>query len=114
LAEAFAAMAKTGECWYDAELHRLSGEVALRSAEPVFDEAERCFRSALEKARGRGAKLWELRAATSLAAMLSKRGRRDEALEALMPVYASLPEGDCADLRRAKSILAQAGAESSA
>jgi predicted ATPase len=110
LAEAFAAMEKTGECWYDAELHRLSGEVALRSEAPAYAEAERCFRRAIEKARDRGAKLWELRSAASLAAMLSERGRRDEAIQALTPVYASLPENDCADMRRAKSILAQAGA----
>ena len=110
LATAFAAMEKTGECWYDAELHRLSGEVALRLDAPAYDEAERCFSSAIEKARARGAKLWELRAATSLAAMLSGRGRRDEAIQALTPVYASLPENDCADMRRAKAILAQARA----
>jgi predicted ATPase len=110
LAEAFAAMEKTGECWYDAELHRLSGEVALRLDAPAYADAERCFRSAIEKARDRGAKLWELRSAASLAAMLSERGRKDEAIQALTPVYTSLPESDCADMRRAKSILAQAGA----
>ncbi len=107
-------MENTGERWYDAELQRLSGEAALRSDEPAYDEAERSFRSAIEKARHRGAKLWELRAASSLAAMLSKRGRRDEAIEALTPVYASIPERDCADMHRAKSILAQAGAQRSA
>ncbi len=110
LADAFAAMEQTGERWYESEIHRLSGEVALMSNRSANDEAERCFRSAIETARQRGAKLWELRAVASLAAMLSAQGRRAEALEALKPVYSSMPETDSADLRRAKSILAQLGA----
>jgi class 3 adenylate cyclase/predicted ATPase len=110
LAEAFAAMEKTGERWYESEFHRLSGEVALMSKSAQYDAAERCFRTAIEMARQRGAKLWELRAVASLAAMLSAQGRRAEALEALKPVYSSMPETDSADLRRAKSILAQLGA----
>jgi class 3 adenylate cyclase/predicted ATPase len=110
LAEAFAAMENTGERLFESELHRVSGEVALLSDPPDSSEAERCFRIAIDTARSSGAKLWELRAAASLAALLSKQGRRDEAVEVLAPVYASLPETDIADLRRAKSILAQLGA----
>ena len=113
LAEAFAAMEHTGERWYESELHRLSGEVALMSNPGAYDEAERCFRSAVEFARHRGMKLWELRSAASLAALLLKQGRRDEALEALKPVYSSIPETECADLRRAKAIIAQLGAQAS-
>jgi len=52
----------------------------------------------------------ELRSAASLAALLSQQGRRDEAVQALAPVYASLPETDIADRRRASSMLAQLGA----
>ena len=113
LAEAFAAMETTGERWYESELHRLRGEVALMSTPGVYDEAERCFRSAIETARNRGMKLWELRAATSLAALLSKQTRREEAFEVLNPIFSSIPETDCADLRKAKSILAQLGAQPS-
>lgn len=113
LAEAFAVMENTGERWYESELHRLRGEVALMSNPGAHDEAERCFRSAIEMAGQRGMKLWELRAAASLAALLAERGRGGEALAALTPVYSSLPETDCADLRRAKSILAQLGARAS-
>ncbi len=107
LADAFASMENTGERLFESELHRVGGELALLSDPPDSIEAERCFRIAIDTARGSGAKLWELRSAASLAALLSKLGRRDEAVEALAPVYAALPETDIADRRRAKSILAQ-------
>ena len=110
LADAFAAMENTGERLFESELHRVKGELALLSDPPDSSAAERCFRIAIDTARNSGAKLWELRSAASLAALLSKQGRRDEAVDALAPVYASLPETDIADRRRAKSILAQLGA----
>ena len=109
LAEGFAAMENTGERLFESELHRVSGEVALLSNPADASEAERCFRIAIDTARSSGAKLWELRAAASLAVVLSRQGRRDEAVEALAPAYASIPETDIADRRRAKSILAQLG-----
>ncbi len=110
LAEAFAAMENTGERLFESELHRVSGEVALLSDPPDSKAAERCFRIAIDTARNSGAKLLELRSAASLAALLSQQGRRDEAVQALAPVYASLPETDIADRRRASSMLAQLGA----
>jgi tetratricopeptide (TPR) repeat protein len=110
LVEAFAVMDSIGERLFESELHRVSGEVALLSDPPDSSEAERCFRTAIDTARSSGAKLWELRSATSLAALLSKQGRRDEALEALAPVYASLSDTDIADRRRAKAILSRLGA----
>ncbi len=110
LGDAFATMENTGERLYESELHRVRGEIALISEPPDTTEAERCFRIAIDTARSSGAKLWELRAATSLSALLSKQGKRDEAAGALAPVCASLPEADIADLRRAKSILDRLGA----
>jgi len=110
LAEAFAAMENTGERLFESELHRVRGEIAFLSDPPDSNEADRCFRIAIDMARNSGATLWELRAAASLAALLSKQGRRAEAVEVLAPVYTSIAEGDIADLSRAKSILAQLGA----
>ena len=110
LADAFAAMENTGERMYESELHRLSGVIALISNPPDSGEAERSFRIAIATARRQGAKLWELRASASLAMLLSRQGRRDEAIAALAPVVASIPQADIADLRRAKSILSQLGA----
>ena len=110
LAEAFGGIEKTGERWRESELHRVSGEIALLADPSDASEADRYFRIAIEKARSSGARLWELRAAASLAALLSKQGKRAEAVEALAPIYSSFVEADIADLRRAKSILAQLGA----
>ncbi len=110
LAEAFAAMENIGERLYESELHRVSGEVALLSDPPDLSEAEKCFRVSIDTAHNSGAKLWELRSAASLAVLLSKQGRRREAVAVLAPVYDSLPETDIADRRRAKSILTQLGA----
>ncbi len=69
-------------------------------------ESERCFRRALEIARGDEAKFEELQAATSLARLLRDQGRRDEARALLQPVYDWFTEGfDTADLKDAKALL---------
>jgi predicted ATPase len=66
LAEALAFIDKTGERHYEAELHRLKGELLLTQAPPDASQAEACFQQALALARQQ-AKSWELRTATSLA-----------------------------------------------
>jgi tetratricopeptide (TPR) repeat protein len=88
----------------DAELQRLMGEILLR--EGAAEEAERCFRRALEIARDQRFKWNELRVATSLARLLRDQGRHDEARALLEPVYAWFTEGfDTADLKDAKALL---------
>jgi TOMM system kinase/cyclase fusion protein len=91
----------------DAHLHRLRGEILLQQdARANAEEAEACFRRALEIARGQEAKSYELRAATSLARLLRDQGRRDEARDLLQPVYDWFTEGfDTADLKDAKALL---------
>jgi predicted ATPase len=66
LAEALATAPQTGEQWWDAELHRLKGELLLRQATPP-EEAETCFHQALASARQQEARSLELRAVVSLA-----------------------------------------------
>jgi predicted ATPase len=71
------------------------------------DEAESHFADAIEIARGQSAKLFELRAAVSLARLWSEQGRRTEARELLAPTYEWFTEGfDTTDLKDAKSLLA--------
>jgi predicted ATPase len=95
---------------FASELHRIEGELLLRRSEPAPDEAERCFRRAIELARARAEKSLELRAATSLARLLAARGRRDDARNILAPTYGWFTEGfDTADLRAAKALLAEIG-----
>jgi predicted ATPase len=109
---------------YEAETHRLKGELLLRrNAERsgneqaslqgrsgIVDsdgaEAQRCFQQAIEVARNQSAKSWELRATMSLARLLGRDGRRDEARTTLAGIYNWFTEGfDTADLQDAKALL---------
>jgi predicted ATPase len=97
--------AQTGERFYEAELHRLRGELLLRSPGGEAS-AEGCFLRAIELARSQGAKSWELRAATSLARLWADEGKRAQADALLAPVYGWFTEGfDTADLKEAKALL---------
>jgi predicted ATPase len=98
--------AKTEERWFVPELHRRRGELLLKLAVAPQPEIEDCFHQALAVARDQGARLWELRAATSLARLWRDHGRRAEARELLAPVYGWFPEGlETADLKDAKELL---------
>jgi class 3 adenylate cyclase/predicted ATPase len=105
LADALDAVRASGECWFGPELHRLNGEL-LSLAGRDRGTAEACFLSAMAVAREQAAKLWELRAATSLARLWAEQGRRTEALDLLAPIYAWFTEGfDTADLKGAEALL---------
>jgi len=60
-----------------------------------------------ERRRGAGGtKLWELRAAASLARLRREQGRRAEARDLLAPVYGWFTEGfDTPDLKQAKALI---------
>jgi predicted ATPase len=106
LAEALALVNKTGERYFEAELHRLKGELLLQQDAGSGDEAETCFRQALDVARCQQAKSLELRATMSLARLWQHQGKRDAACELLAEVYGWFTEGfDTADLREAKTLL---------
>ena len=111
VAEALAFVQRTDERFYEAELHRLQGELILQKfkvqgSEFNGEEAEACFHKALEVARKQEAKSWELRAATSLARLWQQQGKGAEARELLAPVYNWFTEGfDTADLKDAKALL---------
>jgi predicted ATPase len=106
LTDAFDRIEETGERWFQAELHRRKGEVVLCLSEADRVEAERCFHKAMAVAQAQGAKLWELRATTSLARLWSAQGKRAEAHDLLAPVYDWFTEGfDTADLKDAKQLL---------
>ena len=101
LLRAFAAAKRNGPGLYDAELHRLDGELRLDSA-----EAEACFRQALEVARSQHAKSWELRAAMSLGDLWRGQGKEDEARAIVSETYGWFTEGfDTPDLKRARAFL---------
>ena len=69
-------------------------------------EAENSFRCAIEIAITQSARMWELRAMTSLARLLAKQDRRDEVRAMLAKIYCWFTEGfDTADLKDAKALL---------
>lgn len=98
--------AARGQRHFDADLHRIIGEVLFARGE--HDAAETRFQQALVVAREQGAKLFELRAATALARLRLAQSRASEARAVLEPVYGWFREGfDFDDLRTAGQILAQ-------
>jgi predicted ATPase len=106
LAEALAAAHNSGECWREAELYRLQGELLLARSRENQIEAEACFHQALDVARHQQAKSLELRAAMSLSRLWQRKGKRQAAYDLLAPIYHWFTEGfDTADLQEAKTLL---------
>jgi DNA-binding SARP family transcriptional activator/predicted ATPase len=106
IGEAVIAMETTQERWCEAEVHRMSGEIALMTPEPDAAKAEACFERALAVARKQQAKLWELRAATSMARLWRDQSKRLQARDLLTRVYGWFTEGfDTRDLKEAKTLL---------
>jgi class 3 adenylate cyclase len=109
--EAFLFTDRTGQQYYQAELHRLKGELLLGHDAANAPAAEQSFHSALDISRMQRAKSWELRASTSLARMLRDLNRREEARPLLAEIYGSFTEGfETADLRDAKALLQELNA----
>ena len=82
------------------------GELLLVRSEPNQAEAEACFQHAMQIAREQQAKLWELRAAISLARLWGEQDKRAQAHDLLAPVYGWFTEGfDTTDLKDAKALL---------
>jgi predicted ATPase len=105
LAEALGLVDKTGERTWEAELHRLRGELLLSRANTI-EEVEVCFRQALEIARQQQTKSLELRAAMSLSRLWQYQDKRDAARQLLSPIYDWFTEGfDTADLQEARALL---------
>jgi len=134
---ALAVVNKNAVRHYEAELHRLKGELLLRQAAEragqhsggpettivtednrraatrglsLQSEAERCFHEALEVAQHQEAKALELRAAVSLSRLWQQQSKQAEARVLLAPVYGWFTEGfDTADLQEAKALLEALG-----
>jgi tetratricopeptide (TPR) repeat protein len=108
IAEGFAHADQTAEGGYVAELYRVRGELLLMHGDLAAGEAS--LREALNYAARQQAKSFELRAATSLAAMLKSAQKVDEARAILAPILNWFSEGEnTADLIRAKNLLSEIG-----
>jgi len=92
-----------GEGWLDAETHRTRGLLLLMGGDADPVAAEAAFETAVDLARNRQARFWELRAAIALAHLWCDQGRTAEAHALLAPVYEGFDEGlDLADLAAAR------------
>jgi predicted ATPase len=107
VAEAMELATQTAEGHFKAEARRVKGELLLQTqSEGREVAAETCFQEALAIARQQSAKLWELRAATSLARLWQKQVKQEEARALLGEIYGWFTEGfDTADMKDAKALL---------
>jgi predicted ATPase len=99
---------QTSQGYWDAELHRLKGELLLRDPETQHD-AERHLRVALELSRAQKARMLELRAAISLCRLARSREERGDR-GVLAALYGSFTEGfDTPELVEARALLDRIG-----
>jgi predicted ATPase len=132
LVEGLVSIRKHGGNYYEAEVHRLTGEIQLMSEVdrgvsgrpppelpminghegeasvqlPPQTDPEIWFQQALDIARRQQAKSLELRAAMSLSRLWQQQGKRTEAYQLLAPIYGWFIEGfDTADLQDARALL---------
>ncbi|HZZ21779.1 MAG TPA: AAA family ATPase [Roseiarcus sp.] len=100
---------KTGERWFAAELDRQKGQLLLRQGNS--EAAEELYRKALSVAQEQEAKLWELRAAASLARLWRDQGHCAAGRDLLAPVHGWFNEGFATpDLKAVKMLLEELGA----
>jgi predicted ATPase len=110
ITEAIMTIESTKETWFEAEIYRNAGEIALKSSSGPAAAAQAYFERSLAVAREQQAKSWELRAATSLARLWRDQGKRTEALGLLAPIYGWFTEGFATpDLKDAKALLDELG-----
>ena len=106
IGEATTTVETTKERWCEAEVHRMTGEIAWKAPEPDVVKAQTYFEHALQIARQQQAKSWELRASMSLARLWRDQGKVQQARGLLAPVYGWFTEGfDTRDLKDAKALL---------
>jgi class 3 adenylate cyclase/predicted ATPase len=102
--EALRIVSETGERWAEPEIHRLFGDLLARYGPPAAAIAR--YERAIDIAHEQGSRSFELRATTSLAQVLSDRGRRSEAHDILWDIYRTFDAGcGTADLGDAKTLL---------
>ena len=97
---------QAGQHWLDAELHRVRGELLLRSNSQNASAAEDAFNRALEIARSQQTKTFELRGALGLARLYVRDGRRAAVSEVLAPVLVDFDTGqDLPEIEEAEKLL---------
>jgi predicted ATPase len=104
--EIFGDVRQTGKRNMESDLHRLAGDLMLLENAANHAAAEKSFREAIAVARSQQAKTCELRAATSLARLLARTDRRDEARTLIGEIYGWFSEGlETPHLRNARALI---------
>lgn len=109
-----ALVASTGERYHEPEIHRLDAELVLaeagglgRASARARDRAEGALRTAIDCARGQGARTMELRATTMLARLRGRGSKAREVRLRLRDLLAGFTEGsETADVGDARRLLA--------
>jgi predicted ATPase len=108
--EAMASVKTTKEKWFEAEVHRVAGELSLLAPEPDATKAEAHFERALCVAREQKARSWELRAAIGMARLWRDQRKQRQAHDLLATIYNWFTEGfDTLDLKQASILLKELG-----
>jgi predicted ATPase len=104
IADALETALETDERYYEAELHRLKGELLM--SDDLQRESEDAFHRAIQIARKQSALSLELRATMSLSRLWQRQGRGEEARRVTFAVYGRFTEGfDTADLKEAGALI---------
>jgi hypothetical protein len=92
------------------ELLRVRGTFLLSNGQASIADAETAFVRSLELSRQQGARAWELRTATNLAALYASQAQLQRGRALLEPVFGQFTEGfGTADLRAAERLLVTLG-----
>ncbi|MBL8710161.1 MAG: AAA family ATPase [Rhodospirillaceae bacterium] len=104
--EALERVERTKDRFAEAELYRVKGDLMLCGDDPDDAGAESCFQQAIEIARGQNARCWELRAATDLARLWLRQGKKAAARDLLSEIHGWFTEGFATtDLMAAQELL---------
>ena len=105
LDEALTLARTNGNCYMEAELHRLRGDPTLMAVDDRA-AAEACYLEAFRVARRQGARSFELRTAMSVARLRAAERRTASARTELAAALARFTEGfETGDLREARALL---------
>ena len=106
IARTIAEAERLGQRWYDAELHRIRGEILLRQTPTVLAPAEEAFLTAVAIARHKKTRSFELRAALSLAKLYCATERPAEAHAVLSPALEGFtPTDEMPEIAEARALL---------
>jgi predicted ATPase len=91
LDDALAELERTEQRWYEAEMHRIRGEILLRRDPADTAAAEQSLQAAIAIAQSQKARSFELRAALSLAKLYWAGNRDADAYAVLAPAVEDFP-----------------------